>query len=86
MKRVQQRISIGLDAFTYYINNQWNFSDESLVYLRTLLNSTEKKNYKIDFKDFDLNKYLENGSRYLKINILKESDDELPKARKMISV
>lgn len=46
--KVQRRIIKGMEVFEYYANNQWDFDNSSTLYIRTLLNNTEKIRYKID--------------------------------------
>lgn len=48
--RVQRRIQKGFDVFEYYANNQWDFDNSNVLYLRTIINKTEKKLYSIEEK------------------------------------
>lgn len=48
--RVQRRIQKGFDVFEYYANNQWDFDNSNVLYLRTVINKTEEKRYAIEDK------------------------------------
>lgn len=48
--RVQRRIQKGFDVFEYYANNQWDFSNNNVLYLRTIINDIEAKRYAIEDK------------------------------------
>lgn len=50
MCRVQRRIQKGFDVFEYYANNQWDFDNSNVLYLRTLINPIESKRYSIEDK------------------------------------
>lgn len=45
--RVHRRIQKGFDVFEYYANNQWDFDNTNLLYLRTIINDVERKKYSI---------------------------------------
>lgn len=57
--RVHKRICKGFEVFEYYANNQWDFDNSNLRYLRTVTNETERAKYKIDAEDLDMMKYFE---------------------------
>lgn len=48
--RVQRRIQKGFDVFEYYANNQWDFDNSNVLYMRTIINKTEAKRYAIEDK------------------------------------
>lgn len=45
--------------FEYYANNQWDFDNANIRYLRTVVNDTERDRYKIDAEGLDMMKYFE---------------------------
>lgn len=45
---MQRRIQKGFDVFEYYANNQWDFANGNVLYLRTIMNEIEKKRYAIE--------------------------------------
>lgn len=48
--RVQRRIQKGFDVFEYYANNQWDFDNSNVLYMRTIINETEATRYAIEDK------------------------------------
>lgn len=48
--RVQRRVQKGYDVFEYYANNQWDFDNSNVLYLRTIINKTEETRYAIEDK------------------------------------
>lgn len=48
--RVQRRIQKGFDVFEYYANNQWDFDNSNVLYMRTIINKTEAVRYAIEDK------------------------------------
>lgn len=57
--RVHKRICKGFEVFEYYANNQWDFDNSNIKYLRTVVNETERARYKIDAEGLDMMKYFE---------------------------
>lgn len=68
--------------FEYYANNQWDFDNANLLYLRKVINDTERKKYKIDGEGVDIMQYFEDCIRAARIYILKESEESIPSARR----
>lgn len=46
--RVHRRIAKGFEVLEYYANNQWDFDNAAILYLRTKMNAEEKVKFKID--------------------------------------
>lgn len=84
MMKIQKRVSMGIDVVKYYTNNKWDFINEGVLYLRSVMNAAEKENYCIHSDGFDIVKYFENGSLALRRHFFKYTDDTLPKARRLI--
>lgn len=82
MIRVHKRILKGFQVFEYYANNQWDFDNSNVQYLRTVINSREKAMYKIDAEDLDMMAYFENCIKAARIYILNEKEETLPAARR----
>lgn len=45
---MHRRIQKGFDVFEYYANNQWDFDNTNLLYLRSIINDIERKKYAIE--------------------------------------
>lgn len=86
LMRVQRRIAKGFEVFEYYANNQWDFHNEGSLEARKLMNPTEKKKYKLDGDGINYEEYFEKCIHAARLYILKESDDELPTARRHMKV
>jgi len=84
--KVQRRISNGFDVVSYYANNQWDFCNEGVLYLRALLNESERKVFNLDSQGVDIPKYVETCVLAARRYILKETDDTLPKARRIMKM
>lgn len=84
--RVHKRIAKGMEVLQYYATNQWDFSNAHAIIIRSKMTEYELTKYKVDAKNVDIYKYFENcilgGRRYL----LKQTDDMLPSARRMMTV
>ncbi|XP_055706865.1 putative fatty acyl-CoA reductase CG5065 [Phlebotomus papatasi] len=84
--RVHKRILKGFQVFEYYANNQWDFDNSNVQYLRTVINSREKAMYKIDAEDLDMMAYFENCIKAARIYILNEKEETLPAARRHMRI
>jgi alcohol-forming fatty acyl-CoA reductase len=80
--RVHRRIQKGFEVFEYYANNQWDFDNKNVLYIRSLLNSTERIRYKIDSVGVDIPEYFEACVRAARWYVLKEYDDTIPAAKR----
>jgi fatty acyl-CoA reductase len=79
--RIQDRINKGFEVFEYYANNQWEFRNEHVHYLRRIMNEREKFDYKVDGNDMNIRSYFRDCIMAARIYILKETPDTLPRAR-----
>lgn len=86
MCRVHRRIQKGFEVFEYYANNQWDFENSHIAYLRTIVNEKEKILYQLHGDDMDLDDYFENCIRAARIFILNEPPETLPAARRHLRV
>ncbi|XP_050438445.1 fatty acyl-CoA reductase 1 [Adelges cooleyi] len=79
--RIQDRINKGFEVFEYYANNQWEFRNEHVHYMRKIMNAREKFEYKIDGADMNIRNYFRDCIMAARIYILKEMPETLPRAR-----
>ncbi|VVC37652.1 Male sterility, NAD-binding,NAD(P)-binding domain,Fatty acyl-CoA reductase, C-terminal [Cinara cedri] len=79
--RIQDRINKGFEVFEYYANNQWEFRNEHVHYIRRVMNAREKFEYTVDGDDMDIRSYFRDCIMAARIYILKEMPDTLPRAR-----
>lgn len=68
--------------FEYYTTKAWNFSNLLGAEIREDLNERERQTYKVDGEDLDLRDYLRNCLLCIRRNILKETDDMIPAAKR----
>ncbi|XP_018315447.1 putative fatty acyl-CoA reductase CG5065 [Mycetomoellerius zeteki] len=86
MCHIQRRINKGFEVFEYYANNQWDFENKHVEYIRKKINSVECKNYRVHGKDLDIDEYFEDCIRAARIYVLKEMPETLPAARRHLRV
>lgn len=84
--RVQRRINKGFEVFEYYTNKQWDFRNEHVVAIRKIMNERERKAFKIDGDNLDINQYLVDCVHAARLYILNEPLETLPAARRHIKV
>ncbi|KAJ8707763.1 hypothetical protein PYW07_011440 [Mythimna separata] len=79
--KIQRRIYIANLALMYYITKQWTFDNKNLVLLRSKILEGDRKDFYYEMENVDQYQYFVNsvtgGRKYL----LKEKDEDLPKAR-----
>jgi fatty acyl-CoA reductase len=75
-----------MDVLGYYICNKWDFSNKGVYYLRTILGKAEKEKYSIEIVDLDIKKYFADTMKAMRRYIFNESDETLPRARRVIKV
>lgn len=72
--------------FEYYANKQWDFNNENFVALRRKMNAKERKIFKIDGIDLDINEYIVDCIHAARMYILNEPPETLPAARRHMRV
>ncbi|CAG9794554.1 unnamed protein product [Diatraea saccharalis] len=79
--KVQRRIYIANLALHYYITKQWTFDNKNFVLLRSRIKEQDRKQFYYDIENVDKEEYFRKccigGRKYL----LKEKDEDLPKAK-----
>ncbi|KAI8433401.1 hypothetical protein MSG28_015441 [Choristoneura fumiferana] len=79
--KVQRRIYIANLALRYYVTKQWTFANSNFVLLRSSIKEKDKEQFYYEVENVDKYQFFVKcvigGRRYL----LKEKDEDLPKAR-----
>nr|ADI82774.1 fatty-acyl CoA reductase 1 [Ostrinia nubilalis] len=79
--KVQRRIYIANLALRYYITKEWTFDNTNFIQLRSRIKEQDKKHFYYDIENVDKEEYFRKscigGRKYL----LKEKDEDLPKAK-----
>lgn len=75
-----------MDVLEYYANNQWDFDNKHANIIRGRLNELELKKYKVDAKGVDIYKYFEHCILGARRYLLKQGDELLPSAKRMMKV
>ncbi|KAL4711305.1 hypothetical protein ACJJTC_019146 [Scirpophaga incertulas] len=79
--RIQRRIYTANMALNYYITKQWTFDNRNFVLLRSRIKEGDKEHFYYDVENVDKEEYFRKccmgGRKYL----LKERDEDLPKAK-----
>jgi fatty acyl-CoA reductase len=73
-------------VFEYYANKQWDFNNENFVALRRKMNAKERKIFKIDGVDLDIDEYIVDCIHAARMYILNEPPETLPAARRHMRV
>ena len=80
--RVQDKINKGFEVFEYYANNQWEFRNEHVHYIRKVMNKRERLEYKVDGEEMDIREYFKSCIMSARNHILKEPPETIPAARR----
>lgn len=75
-----------MDLVKYYTTNKWDFVNEGILYLRSIMNEAEQKNYCIHSEGLDMAKYFEESSLAFRRYIFKYKDENLPRARQIMKM
>ncbi|XP_050557890.1 putative fatty acyl-CoA reductase CG5065 isoform X1 [Spodoptera frugiperda] len=78
--KVQRRIYIANLALQYYITKQWTFDNTNLVLMRTKIKDEDRKHFYYEMENIDQYKYFVNAVKGGKKYLLKEKDEDMPKA------
>ncbi|XKL65276.1 hypothetical protein PGB90_008696 [Kerria lacca] len=86
LRRVQDKINKGFEVFEYYANNQWEFRNEHVHYVRKVLNKRERRDYKVDGEDMDIREYFKNCVMAARIYLLNEPPETIPAAKRHMKI
>ncbi|CAH2056126.1 unnamed protein product, partial [Iphiclides podalirius] len=79
--KIQRRIYIANLALRYYLTQQWTFSNDNFVKLRSTLKNIDKEHFYYKMENIDRTEFFRasclGGRKYL----LKEMDEDIPKAK-----
>lgn len=75
-----------MEVLTYYAVNQWDFANDNAIHVRANLNKLERVRYKCDAEGVDIYQYFENCILGARRYLLKQPDERLPSARRMMKV
>lgn len=72
--------------FEFYTNKAWDFDTTNLLNIRKHLNKKEKGIYILQSDNIDIESYMTHSILAARRNILKETDDMLPRAKRTIKM
>lgn len=75
-----------MDVLEYYANNQWDFDNKHAVLIRSKMTKTEKIRFKIDVEGIVVYDYFESVIIGARRYLLKQPDETLPAARRMMKL
>lgn len=75
-----------MEVLQYYANNQWDFDNKNAIIIRAKLNNLEKKLYKCDAEGVVVSEYFENCILGARRYLLKQGDEQIPKAKRMMKL
>ncbi|KAJ8706363.1 hypothetical protein PYW08_010989 [Mythimna loreyi] len=79
--KIQRRIYIANLALMYYITKQWTFDNKNMVHLRSTIREDDHKHFYYEMENVDQYQYFLNSIKGGRKFLLKEKDEDLPKAR-----
>lgn len=86
---VHRRLAKGMEVLDYYTNNEWEFDNTDCLHIFKLVNSVETKKYYVEIHKFSREKVewsIKNNILGARRYILKESDDTLPSAKRLLKM
>lgn len=78
---VQHRISHGLRVLQYYTTRKWFFKNDNFRELYESLSEFDKEKFYFDLREIEIQEFLKSYMMGIRTFILKEKDEDLPKAR-----
>jgi len=82
--RLQQRLWKAVETVEYFTSREWHWTNDNMIALQETLSSHDQKVFDFDVRSIDWNVYLDNWCLGTKCYALKESMDDLPKAKSKI--
>lgn len=82
MVRVVQKMHNGFDLLEYFATRQWSFPCDNLLSLYDSLGETDQKLFNFDIRKVDWRTYTQNFYIGIRRHLMKEDDDNVPKALK----
>ncbi|XP_023936984.2 fatty acyl-CoA reductase 1-like [Bicyclus anynana] len=79
--KIQRRIYSANCALAYYLTQQWSFSNQNFIYLRSKLKDEDKEQFYYEIKKIDRQEFYKHSCIGARRYLLKEKDEDLPKAR-----
>lgn len=83
--KIQKKLALGIDILPYYFNKEWEFENDGILHLRSILNRTEKLKYGMDSDGLNRKKFSENLMLSMRRYTLNNNDESLPKARQIMT-
>lgn len=85
MLKIQEKLIKAASCLEYFTGHEWEFKDDNVRVLNSLLSPADRKEFNIDVTQIDWNEYLEKYVLGIRTYIFKEKPDTLPKARAHLS-
>ncbi|XP_028141886.1 putative fatty acyl-CoA reductase CG5065 [Diabrotica virgifera virgifera] len=83
---IQMRINKGTEMFEFYTTRAWDFETKTIFAIREALNERELKTYFVKADNINLKKYFIEALLATRRNILKETDDMIPAAKRNMKI
>uniref|UniRef100_H2Y506 Fatty acyl-CoA reductase n=1 Tax=Ciona savignyi TaxID=51511 RepID=H2Y506_CIOSA len=82
--RWTQRVTGTIGVLQYFVTNQWNWDNSSLVQLQRLMSENDRKMFNFDASVIDWEQYMDSYAKGTKKYLLKEDPMNYPAARRRI--
>lgn len=79
--KVQEKLIKASQCLEYFTTHEWEFKDDNVRVLNTLLSPTDRAEFNVDVTTIDWDKYLEDYVLGIRHFIFKEKPETLPTAR-----
>ncbi|XP_064076070.1 fatty acyl-CoA reductase 1-like [Vanessa tameamea] len=79
--KIQRRVYVSNLALQYFLIQQWTFSNTNLIYLRSKIKEEDRKEFYYEIEKIDKYEFFKKSCAAGRKYLLKEKDENLPKAR-----
>nr|XP_026483588.1 fatty acyl-CoA reductase wat-like [Vanessa tameamea] len=79
--KIQRRVYVSNLALQYFLIQQWTFSNTNLIYLRSKIKEEDREEFYYEIEKIDKYEFFKKSCAAGRKYLLKEKDENLPKAR-----
>ena len=79
-----KRLDNSMQTYEFFINHEWNWDNKVLLQILASIPSHERDIFNFDMKNIDWDQYYRSFTLGVKMYLLKDDMNELPKARQLV--